>query len=158
MMNKRQNRRTKLIIISDANTFFIETYFSNQKPPVKLDGLITNKAERSPENYLKLTPYETQEQCPLCPRNLCKGTALMKYIEQNGPFKSVFYVGDGGNDVCPATRLTETDTVFVRKGFAMERIIMQGKWKDTQIKIRARIVFWEDAREIEDQIDWMGQM
>lgn len=145
---------SRFIIVSDANTFFIETYLQSRKPPLYPDAIITNQAEKTNEGYLKLTPYENQCQCPLCPRNLCKGEALLKYIELKGPFNKVFYSGDGGNDICPAMKLSENDVVFVRRNFAMEKIIAHGTWKGQIVDIRAKIVYWDDAKTIEDDLDF----
>jgi pyridoxal phosphate phosphatase PHOSPHO2 len=148
------NHLSKLIVISDANTFFIETYLSSLKPPVIPDTLITNKAEKTEEGYLKLTPYENQNQCPFCPHNLCKGAALTRYILRKGPFSKVYYTGDGGNDICPAVRLTENDVVFVRRNFAMDKIIKHGVWKGKQIHVRAKVVLWDDADTIEQEMSF----
>lgn len=92
-VSRHVHPRSRFIIVSDANTFFIETYLQTRKPPLLPDAIITNQAERTEEGMLKLTPYEHQTRCPMCPRNLCKGDALLRYIEMKGPFKRVFYTG-----------------------------------------------------------------
>lgn len=92
---------SRLVVVSDANNFFIETYLDSRKPPVVPDAIITNQAEKTDDGYLKLTPYEHQVKCPLCPRNLCKGAALLKYIEWKGPFNRVFYTGNSSLDALP---------------------------------------------------------
>ena len=125
--------------LSDANSFFIDTYLSSFVTP---DALITNQAEKTEEGYLKLTPYECQTECPFCPRSLCKGAALTKYISKKGPFEKVYYTGDGGNDVCPALRLTDADIVFARKNYAMDK---HGVWKGQTLEVKARIVYWENS-------------
>lgn len=84
---------SRFVVVSDANTFFIETYLQSRKPPLYPDAIITNQAETTEEGFLKLTPYENQCNCPLCPRNLCKGDALLRYIEMKGPFTKVYYSG-----------------------------------------------------------------
>lgn len=145
---------SKLIIVSDANTFFIETFLSSLKPPVIPDAMITNHAEKTEDGFLKLTPYECQTECPFCPRNLCKGSALLRYMERKGPFERVFYTGDGGNDICPAIKLSENDVVFVRKDFAMDKILKHGTWKGQIIEIKARVIFWDSAKEIEREMDF----
>jgi len=96
------NVGSQLLIISDANDFFIEASLSGLKPPVEPNLIITNPCiaptDGVPEalNYLQVKAYENQTTCPICPVNLCKGTALLKYIAENGPFQSVYYFGDGG--------------------------------------------------------------
>ncbi len=152
MARRTLHHDSKLVIISDANSFFIDTYLSSLKPPVTPDALITNQAEKTEEGYLKLTPYECQTECPFCPRNLCKGAALTKYISKKGPFEKVYYTGDGGNDVCPALRLTDADIVFVRKNYAMDKILKHGVWKGQTLEVKARIVYWENAKEIEREM------
>jgi len=143
---------SKLIIVSDANSFFIETFFSAMKPPIVPDAMFTNKAEKTEEGVLKLTPYECQTGCPFCPRNLCKGGVLSSYMESAGPFERVYYVGDGGNDVCPGLRLGEEDILFVRKNFSLEKILKSGNWKGVKLDIKAKIVLWESAKEIEKEM------
>jgi len=152
MARRTLHHGSKLIIVSDANSFFIETFLSSLKPPVTPDFMVTNHAEKTEEGYLKLTPYETQTECPYCPRNLCKGIALLKYIEKHGPFEKVYYTGDGGNDICPAMKLGEDDIVFVRKNYAMDKILKHGSWKGQLVDVKARIVFWENAKEIEHEM------
>lgn len=152
MARRSLHHGSKLIIVSDANSFFIDTFLSNLKPPVTPDLVITNQADKTEEGFLKLTPFETQTECTFCPRNLCKGTALLKYIGKKGPFQRVYYTGDGGNDICPATKLTEMDVVFVRKNFAMDKILKHGSWKGQQLNIKAKIVFWEVGKEIEREM------
>ncbi|ODM95766.1 Pyridoxal phosphate phosphatase PHOSPHO2 [Orchesella cincta] len=152
--SRNVHHHSKLVVISDANTFFIQTFLTSRRPPLIADAIITNQADKTDEGYLKLTPYEQQQACPLCPRNLCKGAALERYIELKGPFNKVYYTGDGGNDVCPAMKLTENDVVFVRKNFAMEKIIAHGNWKGQNIDIKAKIVYWDDAKTIEEEMDF----
>ncbi|CAL8074499.1 unnamed protein product [Orchesella dallaii] len=152
--SRNTHHHSKLLLISDANTFFIQTFLTSRRPPLIADAIITNQADKTDEGYLKLTPYEQQQACPLCPRNLCKGAALERYIEMKGPFNKVYYTGDGGNDVCPAMKLTENDVVFVRKNFAMEKIIAHGNWKGQNIDIKAKIVYWDDAKTIEEEMEF----
>ncbi len=78
--------------------------------------------------------------------------ALTKYISKKGPFEKVYYTGDGGNDVCPALRLTDADIVFVRKNYAMDKILKHGVWKGQTLEVKARIVYWENAKEIEREM------
>jgi len=152
--SRLQRPRSELLVISDANDFFIESYFTGMQPPLKPDFIISNHADKSNEDYLRLTPYENQTTCVLCPKNLCKGEALLKHIEKQGPFNRVFYIGDGGNDICPAMKLQENDIVFVRKGFTMEKIIANRIWKGCLIHIKADIVYWDNAKTIEEFMEF----
>lgn len=73
---------SQLIIISDANDVFISSFMKGIG--VEPQVVITNKAQISEEGRLVLTPYEEQKDCVICPKNLCKGAAIQKYIEQVG--------------------------------------------------------------------------
>lgn len=148
-----RNPKSHLVIISDANDFFISTCLLNLAPPVVPTAILSNHATISPDRkFLKIFPYEDQEECLMCPRNMCKGRALRKYIIENGPFTKIFYAGDGGNDVCPAQYLSEEDTLFVRVGFNLDRIISKGQYRGTDIKIVAKIVYFVDGKQIVDNL------
>lgn len=63
------NSDSKLLIISDANDIFISAFLGSIG--VEADFVITNKATVSEAGLLQIEPYENQEHCPICPRNLC---------------------------------------------------------------------------------------
>jgi hypothetical protein len=99
---REENIGSQLIIVSDANDFFIEAALAGLQPRIYPDKVITNtavlpQADAKPgeNNYLQIKPYETQTHCPICPINLCKGDALVAHIKAEGPFATVFYSGDG---------------------------------------------------------------
>ena len=98
---RETNIGSQLIIISDANDLFINASLRSLVTPVEPDKIITNTAvvptdnSDPARNYIQIKPYETQKECPICPINLCKGTALLKHIAEQGPFEQVFYSGDG---------------------------------------------------------------
>lgn len=47
------------------------------------------KTGKRKHGYIKLRPFEEQKECKICPRNLCKGKALTKYLMTQGPFTHV---------------------------------------------------------------------
>jgi len=161
---RAEDQSSKLVIISDANDVFIKTLLNKLEPPVLPDLVVTNLTQISTPNannsdsenaeipYLKVIPYEDQKECRICPKNLCKGAALLKYMEQEGPFDKIFYTGDGRNDICPGLKLRENDVLFVRRGFALEKCIKAGKVYDTSFKILAKIVYFEDGSEIQEEM------
>jgi len=90
----------QLLIMSDANLFFINTILQNSVPRIVPNEIITNPANPEEDgSLLLLEPYENQTECEFCPPNLCKGAALGNYITRNGPFDAVYYTGDGRNDL-----------------------------------------------------------
>lgn len=57
----------------------------------------------------------------------------------------VAYVGDGGNDLCPAQSLGPQDVVFVRAGYALEKLLQDPQVQQT---VTARVHVWSSAAEI----------
>jgi len=147
---KKLHPSTKIIIISDANDVFIQTFLDNAVSFLNVDKIISNYATYCGDG-LTLRPYQVQNECSICPPNLCKGSALTDYMKTHGPFSTVYYIGDGANDICPCLKLTEKDTAFVRKGFGMEKVIARGKLKGNDLSLKAKIVYWDDANVIKDE-------
>lgn len=104
----------------------------------------------STSSALSISPFEFQTECKICPKNLCKGSAILKYMETKGPFTRVFYTGDGKNDVCPALKLNQRDVVFVRKNYTMYKKVLKST---NSLGITAKLVFWEDAQVIQSTIN-----
>ena len=79
--------------------------------------VVTNPAEFDDAGRLHVRPHqpdETPHACPHCPINLCKGAVMERWLEELAPSRCV-YVGDGGGDFCPSTRLRSGDAVLARR-------------------------------------------
>lgn len=57
----------------------------------------------------------------------------------------MLYVGDGRNDLCPAQSLGPDDVVFVRAGYALEKLLQDPGVRAT---VTARVHVWSDAAEL----------
>ena len=148
----KTNPENHLVIMSDANDLFIKARMAALEVPV--NAIFTNPATLSADgSLLQISPFENQTCCQVCPVNLCKGKVLEKYIEEKGPFDRVYYFGDGGNDYCPASKLGENDTVFVREGYKLAKLIREGKYKGMDVDIKAKVIFFSDARTIIDSLE-----
>ena len=148
----KEKPQDHLVIMSDANDLFIKARMAALDVPV--NAIFTNPATLSEDNsLLQISPFENQTCCQVCPKNLCKGKVLQKYLEDKGPFDRVYYFGDGGNDFCPASKLTENDVVFVREGYKLAKVIREGKYKNITVEIKAKVVFFSDARTIIDSLE-----
>jgi len=116
----------KVVIVSDANTLFIECILEGNGIRDLVDEIISNPILRK-AGRLKLIPYSTEKhECEMsCPPNLCKGTVIdAKYPTHKDPKNAAFYIGDGQNDACPSYRLTKNGSIFIRKGRALDRIMV----------------------------------
>jgi pyridoxal phosphate phosphatase PHOSPHO2 len=78
-IHKRPKTEKELLIISDANDVFISAFLSSID--VVADAIISNRSSITPQGQLLLQPYEDQDTCPICPRNLCKGAALDHFLD-----------------------------------------------------------------------------
>jgi Putative Phosphatase len=121
--------------VSDANTHFIEIIIAHHGIRPHFAAVHTNSSVFTEHGLLQVTPHQPLAQphtCTLCPPNLCKGAVLDKLrsamcssTDSSSSSSSssssaigsdcrVIYVGDGGGDYCPATRLLPTDLVLAR--------------------------------------------
>ena len=121
----------KIVICSDANTFFIQEILNANDLNV-VDLILTNPSSVvSTENgapKLQVTPFVEAygaHYCPVCPYNLCKTAALINHADLQ-PKTRTIYAGDGGNDACPCTRyLTSGDVALARTGLSLARTLQQ---------------------------------
>eukprot|EP00933_Yihiella_yeosuensis_P017612 TRINITY_DN14674_c6_g1_i1.p1 TRINITY_DN14674_c6_g1~~TRINITY_DN14674_c6_g1_i1.p1 ORF type:complete len:193 (+),score=28.66 TRINITY_DN14674_c6_g1_i1:92-670(+) len=127
------------IILSDANTVFIQSFLEKAHLRHNFKEIISNPAEFDPDGRLHINPYHSGEphNCPLCPPNLCKGKVLDQLRSSLQP-AFIIYVGDGGGDFCPACELRAGDAVLCRtppspplNSFGLHRRITQTRNGET---------------------------
>ncbi|KAJ3369493.1 hypothetical protein GGF31_005203 [Allomyces arbusculus] len=125
-------RNVDVIVVSDANTFFIESILKSYGVRHCVRDIITNQARIvrsvSGRDLLEIAPLQAKPSAPMngskklvaanCPRqrcnwNLCKSAQLAEYLSSRTQYDRVFYVGDGYNDLCPLA-LGLVDCAFVR--------------------------------------------
>ncbi|KAG7266374.1 hypothetical protein CRUP_025029 [Coryphaenoides rupestris] len=119
----------EVVMLSDANTFFVEAWLRRAGARPLFHRIFTNPANFNKDGRLVLRPFHSHD-CPRCPENMCKRAVLREYVvrraqERGRPYERVFYVGDGANDFCPATALGPRDVVFPRRDFPMHRLITE---------------------------------
>ncbi|CAO3587082.1 unnamed protein product [Absidia cylindrospora] len=138
---------TRVLILSDANTYFIETILKAYGVRDLVHDIITNPAYYDDIQRLRIhrriLATAPPHQCPhVCAINICKGQELDRYIQAHGPFQKIMYVGDGKNDYCPATHLREGDRMFVRSDKALSRYL-----EDASLvaAIKAEITYWDTS-------------
>lgn len=146
----------EVIIISDSNSIFIDRW-NRDRIADYISEIFTNPARFNEDGKLCLSGYMHQTFCSLSSENLCKGQIMEDFIarrkSQGVTFKSVFYVGDGRNDICPMLRLGSNDYACPRVGYACEREIEHVARKFGK-EINSEIFRWNDG---EDLLEFMLQ-
>ncbi|CAA3006421.1 pyridoxal phosphate phosphatase PHOSPHO2-like [Olea europaea subsp. europaea] len=160
-----------MIILSDANSYFISAYLKAKSLDTAIGTVLTNPARFLEDGLLAIDEYHVQDYCTMSSRNLCKGEALKSYIgkrmlEHNTVYTCINYVGDGENDLCPSTKLSTRDRVFPRAGFTLARLCNRLKLAKSQIymgqqsqtekskvpELKATVVPWTTGEEILETI------
>eukprot|EP00941_MAST-03F_sp_MAST-3F-sp1_P006277 g6277.t1 len=110
-----------LMILSDANLFYINVVLKANGLENLFSPIVTNKAEwedHEGREILRILPFHDEIKphgCKLCPKNLCKGAVLKQFLKGKN-YEKILYLGDGGGDVCPCLLLHSNDIVLARKG------------------------------------------
>eukprot|EP01118_Nematostelium_gracile_P011267 TRINITY_DN3975_c0_g1_i2.p1 TRINITY_DN3975_c0_g1~~TRINITY_DN3975_c0_g1_i2.p1 ORF type:complete len:127 (-),score=31.89 TRINITY_DN3975_c0_g1_i2:38-418(-) len=74
------SRKVRQVILSDANTIFIDTILRAYKIHHHFDKIITNPAHYDDNGRMRVAKYRTDKHdCDICPVNLCKGIALQEF-------------------------------------------------------------------------------
>ncbi|KEH18309.1 putative hydrolase [Medicago truncatula] len=139
-----------LRIVSDANTFFIETILKNLGISEYFTEINTNPGYVNQQGRLRILPYhdfnKDSHGCILCPPNMCKGLIIdrIQNTFSEGENKRFIYLGDGIGDYCPSLRLREKDFMMPRKNFPVWDLIC----KDPSL-VKAEIHGWCDGEELE---------
>lgn len=144
----------ELVVVSDANMYFIETWLGHAGVHHLFRKIFTNPGSFDGTGRLVLLPFHSH-LCSRCPDNMCKQAILREYLagrekERGGdPFQRVFYIGDGANDVCPSLALGPRDTAFSRRDFPMHRLLLEMQ-QSQAAKFKANIVPWVSGEDIVD--------
>ena len=118
------SRGVSMEVVSDANSVFIDCILRHYRLRDLFSRVTTNPAFFDSEGRLhivRLIKKTEPHGCVLCPENMCKGAIVTAIITAGREQERVFYVGDGGNDLCPALRLRQGDYVFARSGYELAR-------------------------------------
>ncbi|KAJ3600636.1 hypothetical protein NHX12_031616 [Muraenolepis orangiensis] len=139
------------VLLSDANTFFVEAWLRRASARPLFHRIFTNPATFNRDGRLVMRPFHSHD-CPRCPENMCKQSVLREYVtrraqERGRPYERVLYVGDGANDFCPATALGPRDVAFPRRDFPMHRLITE-MHEAMPGEFRAVTVPWAGAEEV----------
>ncbi|XP_068597992.1 pyridoxal phosphate phosphatase PHOSPHO2 [Brachionichthys hirsutus] len=139
------------IVISDSNAIFIDWILQRSGLRAAVDQVFTNPAKFNERGHMEVASHHAHS-CSRCPANLCKRAVLERYLsEQSGTgvaYERVFYVGDGGNDLCPTACLRRHDVAMPRKGYALEKLLARLQSRGGAASLRADVVSWSSGVDI----------
>ena len=147
-----RKEKNECIIISDANTLFIDWILEKNGLRNEFSNIFTNPARINIENVIEIQAYHSHN-CLDCPINMCKRAILEEFIGKQRNYKKIFYIGDGGNDFCPIGVLKEKDWVFARKNYCLEKKIL----KKNKEGVLANVSVWENGFEIIKKLEEIYQ-
>lgn len=138
-----------LKVVSDANTFYIETILKHHGLYDCFSEIISNPAFVNEEGKLRIFPYHdlaSPHGCDLCPPNMCKGIVMKRIQESVSEHdKNRFiYLGDGRGDYCPILKLGKGDHVMPRKNYPLWQIIAHNP-----TVVEAEVHEWSNGEELE---------
>ncbi|XP_067930283.1 pyridoxal phosphate phosphatase PHOSPHO2-like [Watersipora subatra] len=141
----------EVIIVSDANTVFIEWILTEYGIRQQVRDIYSNPAEFNSDGKLIMKHYHYQNSCDLSSPNMCKGDIVDKHVRKRQlegvEYTRLCYVGDGGNDYCPSLRLSSKDYVFVRADYDLENMINENPGE-----LKAKVILWSSGRAILDTL------
>lgn len=144
----------EIIIISDSNSVFIESWLKSRQLERVVSQILTNPARYDDDGRLRVDAYHIQHSCRISTVNLCKGQILIDYIRkkqaQGKSYERIVYIGDGRNDLCPILRLSETDLACPRKDYPL---VDQLNELPTSMSAKAKIVLWEDGTDLRRNLE-----
>ncbi|XP_009117646.1 inorganic pyrophosphatase 2 [Brassica rapa] len=141
----------ELRIVSDANTFFIETIVEHLGIRKYFSEINTNPGLVDEQGRLRISPYhdfnKSSHGCPRCPPNMCKGLIIERIqasFSKEGNKMKMIYLGDGVGDYCPSLGLKAEDYMMPRKNFPAWDLISQNP-----TLVKATVRDWIDGEAME---------
>ena len=146
----KQGACFEVILISDANTFGVESALRAAGHHGLFRRIFSNPSGPDPWGLLALRPFHAHS-CARCPASMCKHQVLSDYLREQAHdgvhFERLFYVSDGANDFCPMGLLAGDDVAFPHRRYPMHRR-MQEAQKAEPSSFHARVVPRETSTEV----------
>ncbi|KAK7335887.1 hypothetical protein VNO80_28000 [Phaseolus coccineus] len=141
----------ELKIVSDANTFFIETILKHHGVWNCFSDITANPSYVNEEGRLRVCPYhdyvKSSHECNLCPPNMCKGLVIERIqnsVDGAGE-KKYIYLGDGTGDFCPSLKLKDKDYLMPRRNFPLCDLVSKNS-----NHIKSEVHAWRNGEELYD--------
>ncbi|KAE8656254.1 Inorganic pyrophosphatase 2 [Hibiscus syriacus] len=137
-----------LKIVSDANTFFIETILEHHGLKECFSEIQTNSGFVDEQGKLRIFPHhdftKSSHGCvhPSVRVLWLRRYKLSLYLEDQK--KTIIYLGDGLGDFCPSLKLGDGDYVMPRKGFPVWDLICKN-----ESLTKPQICEWSNGEDLE---------
>ncbi|GJJ73613.1 pyridoxal phosphate phosphatase PHOSPHO2 [Entomortierella parvispora] len=136
-----------LVILSDANTFYVDTILKAHGIDHLFSKIITNPSHFDEQGRLRVARFHGLDKpphgCPrLCAPNLCKGQEFQKVIASQH-WEQIVYMGDSTNDFCPSTRLQSNGIVLARANLLLEKAI-----REHPDMVKAQVIYWSSPKDV----------
>jgi pyridoxal phosphate phosphatase PHOSPHO2 len=142
----------EVIIISDANSVFIDIILSHHGLTETFKTVITNPAQFNEDGLLCVRYHdESGHECDRCPVNLCKGLALQQYLQKTREdgipvcYDRIIYIGDGQGDVCPCLHLSDGDIAMARRRYPLFHMLNEEQGRS---RLKAQLIPWDDGNDL----------
>lgn len=147
----RENKKNyEVIIISSNFLYAIEKILEANKIRDVVSSIFCNPNKFDDEGGIVVLQKEAHN-CPLCNPCQCKSKELKKFLGEKNKenYKRIYFVADGGNDLCLTEFIGENDISFPRKEYSLYKKLNDPANKD---KIKCKIVPWTNANEIKNYL------
>ena len=143
---KQNINKYYIIIISGGFTYQINYLLKYHNFQDCVKEIYCLNSEETNDNLLKITNRRLYN-CPNCNPSQCKAQDLKDFLELKGrdSFKNIIFICDGGNDICLAKELCESDIVLARDG---HRLIQRINNPNEQIKTKCIVKVWKSGEDI----------
>jgi len=145
-LKKKEGQPIDMIIVSDANSFFIDRILESRSARQHFSEIVTNPVTKDNDGFLRVHPLTSRDKhgCISCSENMCKGLIVESLFKEG---QRVIYIGDGENDFCPAKKLDGNQNhVLARKGFQLEQKIFPDGIQTTEVT--ATVHVWKNANQV----------
>lgn len=144
----RENKRIyEVIIISSNCTYLIEKILEIYQISDVVSSIYCNPSKCYDDTIVVF--QKESHSCKLCNPCQCKKKELQHFFEVNKRenYDKIFFIGDGGNDLCLAETISENDVTFPRFEYNLYQKIFN---PENASKIHCKVLPWNSALEIKD--------
>ena len=143
-----QNReKYDLLIVSGSTMLFLGWFLEKNHLTDIVKSYYALPTEINEELFVKIGNIDHPVCKNGCKADQCKTHNIEDYLSKHldTKYERFVYVGDGDNDFCGALILKEGDYLFVRNGYKLQKMLIEGK-KEKEIK--SKIMYWDTGLDI----------